>query len=153
MAVAALAGLAILMGTLAASDSTTRVERQPLTIVTASGTTARLEVEIAQTAEERSVGLSGRDEVPMDTGMLFVFERRGPGFWMRDTTVPLSVAFVEDCGRIVEIKDMEPLSLEIHNTEHDYGFGLETAQGWFEANGVAVGDIVSLPRDLRPEHC
>jgi uncharacterized protein len=141
--------LALLFGSCGGGDN---VERQPLTIVAANGTTARLQVEIADTEEERSKGLSGRTEVPLDTGMLFVSER-GVGFWMKDTLVALSVAFLADCGEILDIQDMEPRSLEVHDTDQPYRFGLEVAQGWFERNGIAVGDVVGLPRDVRPDQC
>lgn len=152
--VGVIAAMALLLGGLSSTRNEDRTDLQPLTIVAANGTTARLDVEIADTDELRSQGLSGREEVPAGTGMLFVLPRRVPGFWMKDTTVPLSIAFMEDCGQIIDIQDMEPLSLEIHRPgSQPFGFALETPQGWFETNGIAAGDIVSLPRDLRPEHC
>lgn len=85
--------------------------------------------------------------------MLFIFEQRGAGFWMKDTFVPLSVAFLARCGEIVDIQDMEPQSLELHQAEADYSFGLEVPQGWFAENGIEVGDLVSIPRDYRPDGC
>jgi hypothetical protein len=72
---------------------------------------------------------------------------------MKDTTVPLSVAFLARCGDIVDIQDMVPLSLDLHNTDEEYSFGLEVPQGWFAANDVKVGDLVSIPRDHRPDGC
>jgi uncharacterized membrane protein (UPF0127 family) len=150
IAIAVIAGVALALGTCGSSDS---IDRTPLTIVAANGTTAHLQVEIAQTPSELETGLSNRDEVPLDTGMLFVIKQKGPGFWMKDTRVALSVAFIGECGQIVDIQDMQPLSLDIHSTNADYSFGLEVAQGWFQRNGIAVGDIVSLPMDLRPASC
>ena len=152
--VAAFAGLLVMMALVMGSlGSTEYIEREPLVIVAANGTTARLEVEIAETLEERERGLMGRTELPQDAGMLFVLRERGPGFWMKDVPIPLSIAFIEECGQIVDILDMRPNTTELHNSPRDYSFGLEVNQGWFERNGIAVGDIVSLPRHLRLSTC
>jgi uncharacterized membrane protein (UPF0127 family) len=152
--VAILIGIALFLGSIGsdAQDANT-IEREPLTIVTAEGDVARLEVEVADETPERTVGLSGREEVPDGTGMLFVFESRGAGFWMKDTLVALSVAFMGRCGEIVDIQDMQPLSLDLHQAEADFSFGLEVPQGWFRDNGIEVGDLVSIPRKYRPDGC
>lgn len=126
--------------------------RVQLQLRNAEGETARLRVEIADTAEERQVGLSGRDSLGRDEGMLFVLEQR-LGFWMKDTRIPLSVAFIGACGEILELADMEPLSLVIHNTNRPYEFGLEVNAGWFDAHGIEVGDMVELPENLKPSTC
>ena len=147
-------GIALFLGSVGSdAEDSSAIEREPLTVVTAEGDVARLEVEIADTPEERRVGLSGREELEEDTGMLFVFTERGRGFWMRDTLVPLSVAFLARCGEILDIQDMEPQTSTLHQADEDYTFGLETPQGWFEENGVEVGDLVSIPRDHRPDGC
>jgi len=150
-------GTALVIGLLALGFATCgaseEVQREPLTIVAANGTTARLQVEIADTPEERERGLMGRTELPPDTGMLFVFDFPPRGFWMKDTRLELSVAFIEDCGRIVEIADLEPLSERVVDTDKPYSFGLEVARGWFERNGIAVGDIVAIPRQYRRPGC
>ena len=149
-----LVALALFLGSLSSDAQTSEsVEREPLTIVTLEGDIVRLEIEVAETPEERSTGLSGREEVPEDTGMLFINPNSNTGFWMKDTQVPLSVAFLARCGEIVDIQHMEPLSLDVHNTDQDYEFGLEVPQGWFEDNGVEAGDLVSIPRDYRPDGC
>ena len=145
-----IAAAALALGTCGTSDN---IDYTPLVIVAANGTTAHLQVEIAETPQQLETGLSNRDELPLDTGMLFVIKQRGPGFWMKDTHVALSVAFIGECGQIVDIQDMQPLSLDIHSTDQPYSFGLEVAQGWFANNGITVGDIVSLPKDLRPASC
>ena len=142
--------LALLLGTCGASQD---VPRQPLTIVTANGTTARLQVEIARTEEQRQAGLMDRTELAPQTGMLFVIDPPGRGFWMKDTRIKLTVAFIAQCGRILALADLEPLSLEIKNTALDYRFALEVDRGWFERNGIALGDTVILPRDVRPSGC
>ena len=152
--VGGLVALGFFLGSVGNDDpSEGEITREPLTIVTAQGEVARLQVEIADTPETRSVGLSGRAEIPEDTGMLFIIPNRGSGFWMKDTLVPLSVAFLARCGEIVDIQDMEPLSMDLHNTDAEYSFGLETPLGWFRDNGVEVGDLVSIPRDYRPDGC
>jgi uncharacterized membrane protein (UPF0127 family) len=148
------AGLVLALALLFATcGSTEDIAREPLTIVAANGTTARLQVEIAETEEQRQTGLMGRIDLAPNTGMLFVIEPPGRGFWMKDTRLKLTVAFIAECGRILAFADLEPLSEEIKNPDLDYRFGLEVDRGWFERNGIAVGDIVSLPRDLRPAGC
>jgi hypothetical protein len=124
-----------------------------LPITTRNGTTAQLKVEIAQTQAQLNQGLSNRKVLDADAGMLFVLPVRGPGFWMKDTTIPLSVAFISKCGEIVDIQDMQPLSQDLHSTPLDYRFGLEVNQGWFAKHGVAAGDKVALPAELRQAGC
>jgi hypothetical protein len=125
---------------------------QPVTIDT-SRAVVRLKVEIAETREALARGLSGRGRLGEDEGMLFVIAKRGRGFWMKDVVIPLSVAFVSACGRIVEIQEMTPASRELHDTPHEYAFGLEVNQGWFARKGVAVGDALRLPMRLRGAGC
>jgi uncharacterized protein len=149
-AAAAILLLALVLGTCGTSEN---IEREPLTIVAANGTAARLQVEVADTAEERQQGLMGRTEVPLDAGMLFVLEECCHGFWMKDTRVPLSVAFIERCGRIIHIADLEPFSETIVNAPGQYAFGLEVAQGWYDRNGITTGDIVRIPNEYRPGDC
>ena len=152
--VAGLVALALFLGSLGSDSSGEEsIEREPLTIVTADGEVHRLQVEIADTPEERSVGLSGRPEIEPDTGMLFINPNQATGFWMKDTLAPLSIAFLARCGEILDIQDMEPQSLDLHNTDEEYLFGLEVPQGWFAANAIEPGDLVSIPRDHRPDGC
>lgn len=143
-------GVALLLGTCGSSSA---IDREPLTIIAANGTTAHLEVEIADTAEERQTGLMGRAELPLDTGVLFVFEPPPRGFWMKDTRLELTAAFIAECGEILAFADLDPLSEEIKNISQPYSYGLEVDRGWFERNGIAIGDIVRLPRDIRPATC
>jgi uncharacterized protein len=145
-----LVAIALLLGTCSSGET---IDRQQLLIVTANASTARLQVEIAETAEERAQGLMGRTELPPDTGMLFVIEPPGRGFWMKGTRIPLTVAFIAGCGEIVDFADLEPLSEEIKNTDQPYDFALEVDQGWFDRNGIAIGDTVLLPPDVRPDGC
>jgi len=124
-----------------------------LTIVGRSGAKAQLTFELADDDAERSKGLSGRTQLDANSGMLFVLDDRHAGFWMKDTLIPLSVAFIARCGEIVAIAEMQPQSLEIHNTPRDYKFGLEANAGWFSGHRLAVGDQVQLPKALKPADC
>jgi uncharacterized membrane protein (UPF0127 family) len=152
--VAGLVALALFLGSLSSDDSDeASIEREPLTIVTTDGEVHRLQVEIADTAAERTAGLSGRETIEDGTGMLFISPNQATGFWMKDTPAPLSIAFLARCGEIVDIQDMQPQSLDLHNTDTEYLFGLEVPQGWFAANGIETGDLVSIPRDHRPDGC
>ena len=127
--------------------------RQVLRLLNGDGEAVILRVEIANTAASREVGLSGRDSLGADEGMLFVIEQRGPGFWMKDTRIPLTVAFIDACGAILAFADMEPFSLSLHNTEQPYSFGLEVNQGWFARNSIGVGDRLEIPPALRQPGC
>jgi uncharacterized protein len=124
-----------------------------LTLVNRAGKQASLSLEVALTPEQRQTGLSGRESLAKDAGMLFIFERRSGGFWMKDTLIPLSVAFIANCGEIVHIAHMEPLSLQVHNAPGDYHFGLEVNRGWFEEHAIAVGDRVVIPEAYRVAGC
>lgn len=125
----------------------------PLTITSSAGERRTLFVEIAVTPEQRSTGLSRRTELPRDQGMLFIIPIKGAGFWMRDTWIPLSVAFIGRCGDIVHIADMEPRTETIHDTDRPYAFGLEVNQGWFEDHGVGIGSKVEIPAAYRYADC
>jgi uncharacterized protein len=134
------------------SDASPDDGRIQLRLRNDEGKTASLRVEIADTSSEREIGLSNRDHLGADEGMLFVSEQK-LGFWMKDTRIPLSAAFIGRCGEIVALADMTPLSLVIHNTDKDYSFGLEVNAGWFAAHGIEVGDDVELPVGLKPQGC
>ena len=104
-------------------------------------------VEVAKTPEERANGLMGRKHLGKDEGMLFIFETEDyHGFWMKDTRIPLSIAFIDKEGRIVRITDMKPLTLESHTPPKPILYALEMEQGWFPANGIKVGDIVRFSK-------
>jgi hypothetical protein len=145
--------LLLMVAASACSGSPSGEPNDTISLTSTSGRTARLRIEVADTQEERQKGLSMRESLDANAGMLFVIEQRGPGFWMKDTTIPLSVAFIAACGEIVAIADMQPLSLQIHTTERDYRFGLEVNQGWFARNGIAVGDRVQIPAAYRQPGC
>lgn len=101
--------------------------------------------EVAVGEVERAKGLAGREQVYDGEGMLFVMPSAGHlAFWMHDTSVPLSIAFIAEDGRILEIKDMEPFSEERVYSSSPVRMALEVPQGWFERRGVRVGTVVSV---------
>lgn len=106
-----------------------------------------IRVEVAQTPEERSHGLMGRKHLGKDEGMLFIFETEDyHGFWMKDTFLPLSIAFMGKDGRIVWITDMKPLTLDSHVPPKRILYALEMNKGWFASHRVKVGDVVRFSK-------
>jgi uncharacterized membrane protein (UPF0127 family) len=99
-----------------------------------------LQVQVAQTPEQQATGLMFRKTVGTNEGMLFIFdERRQQCFWMKNTLLPLSVAFVDDDGNIVNIDDMKPQTLESHCSTRPVRFVLEMNVGWFDKRGIKAG--------------
>lgn len=84
-----------------------------------------------------------RESIPDDRGMLFIFSRRKPlSFWMRNTLVPLSIAFISDDGRILEIRHMRPKDESSTQSTHEVRYALEVPRGWFDRAGAEVGDTI-----------
>ena len=99
-----------------------------------------LDVQLAQTNEQRQIGLMWRKEMPQHEGMLFVFEQPAMQcFWMRNTLIPLSAAFVADDGTIVNIADMKPQSDDSHCSEKPVRYVLEMNVGWFAKRQLKAG--------------
>ncbi len=110
---------------------------------------ARLNVEVAVTVEERGRGLMDRDELGRDWGMLFAF--RGEEtlkFWMHDTKVPLSIAFLGSDFVVRDVQDMEPMKDDIHASSAPARYAIEANQGWFRRHGVAPGATVKFSSGL-----
>ena len=106
-----------------------------------------IRVEVAKTPEERSHGLMGRKYLGKDEGMLFIFEKEDyHGFWMKDTLIPLSIAFIDKDGRIVWITDMKPLTLNSHVPPKPILYALEMNKGWFSSCGIKSGDFVKFSK-------
>jgi uncharacterized membrane protein (UPF0127 family) len=104
-------------------------------------------VEVAKTPEERSHGLMGRKHLEKNEGMLFIFEAEDyHGFWMKNTFIPLSIAFIEKNGRIVRITDMNPLTLDSHVPPRPILYALEMNKGWFSSHGIKAGDIIRFSK-------
>ena len=99
-----------------------------------------LDVQVAQTFAERQTGLMHRTSMPAHEGMLFVFEQAATQcFWMRNTLIPLTAAFLADDGTIVNLADMTPLSEASHCSVKPVRFVLEMNQGWFAQRGLRAG--------------
>lgn len=103
-----------------------------------------VQVEVADTAAERERGLMGRQDLPADSGMAFVFpEDTTTSFWMKDMLIPLSIAFYDDAGRIVRILDMQPCRADpcpLYDPGGAYRGALEVNLGAFRRWGVQMGD-------------
>jgi len=104
-------------------------------------------VEIADEPVERNLGLMYRDALGADRGMVFVYPEPAPrNFWMKDTKIPLSIAYIDADGVIVHLADMRPLDTTPVPSEKPAMFALEMNQGWFVKHDVAVGDkVTGLP--------
>ena len=105
-----------------------------------------LTVELATTPAARACGMSHRDEVPKNHGMLFIYPDLRPiSFWMKDTKVFLSIAFFDDSGRIFSIQDMTPMQTDrTHDSSRPARYALEVNQGWFSKHGIGEGDVVEM---------
>lgn len=104
-----------------------------------------LTVEIADTPDLRSRGLMHRDSLPHDYGMLFVYAEPGIlSFWMRNTLIPLDIAFIDANGTIVNIEQMRPQTDSQHVARAPSVYALETRQGWFSEHGIEPGDVVEF---------
>ena len=105
-----------------------------------------LDVQVAQTPQERQIGLMFRKEMPQHEGMLFVFEQPATQcFWMRNTLIPLTAAFVADDGTIVNLADMKPQTDDSHCSAKPVRFVLEMNQGWFAKRSIQAGYRLSGP--------
>lgn len=106
------------------------------------------QVEVAATPHERAQGLMGRTYLATDGGMLFVFNRPGRHcFWMRDTPLPLSIAFIDATGDIIRLADMEPRTETPHCPSTDIRYALEVRQGEFQRRGIRPhAQVNGLPK-------
>lgn len=126
-----------------------KFETAVLTIGRAGLPPLEITVEIARTEEERAQGLMNRKELPDGNGMIFIFDRdQQLSFWMKNTLIPLSIAFIASDGRIVEIKDMQPLDLNSVKSSRSVRYALEMPQGWFERHEIRSGDTLNMKNVL-----
>ena len=115
-----------------------------ITITRADGTTQTVKAEVAEKEEDRNHGFMERKNIPDGTGMLFIFEKEQIlSFWMKNTPHPLSIAYIDNRGKIRNIYDMTPFSLSPIKSTSSVRYALEVPQGWYEANNISVGDIVT----------
>ena len=109
-----------------------------------------IDVEVAETDAQRQLGLMNRESLPEDAGMVFIwFEEASGPFWMKDTLIPLSIAFFDLDGKILKILDMEPCEAEpceLYDPGVSYRGALEVNQGAFDEWGVEEGDFIRLNR-------
>ena len=109
-----------------------------------------LRAELARTEEEKRTGLMERRRLGENAGMLFVYEREGLwAMWMKNTYIPLSVAFIASDGTIINIEDMEPLTEDTHQSAAPAKYALEVNRGWFAKRGIGPGDRVEGLGKLR----
>ncbi|MFM9880874.1 MAG: DUF192 domain-containing protein [Burkholderiaceae bacterium] len=106
----------------------------------------QIDVQVAQEPLTRQIGLMHRKQMPQHEGMLFIFEQaQMQCFWMKNTLLPLTAAFVADDGTIVNLADMKPLALDSHCSAKPVRFVLEMNKGWFAKKGLAAGYKLSGP--------
>jgi uncharacterized protein len=119
---------------------------QRLATVTLTAGMHNIVAEVAKTPREREIGLMFRKQMAAHEGMLFIFEEPATQcFWMRNTYLPLSTAFVADDGRIVNIEDMAPQTENSHCSTQPVRYVLEMNQGWFAKRGLKAGFKLSGP--------
>jgi uncharacterized membrane protein (UPF0127 family) len=116
--------------------------------VTFDGSDAVLYVAVADTAQEQQKGLMGVEMLPADEGMVFVFdEPANSTFWMKDTLIPLSIAFVDENGRVIGVRDMQPCEADpcpTYAIDEPYVLAIEANLGWFDRAGIEGGDHAEL---------
>lgn len=120
------------------------------TVRTAQGNLVLLRLEIADIEPERQTGLMFRNSLDADSGMIFVWPQDSHDpFWMENTYIPLSIAFLSAAGQIQEIQDMAPLSTVLHTPASPYRYAIEMNQGFFARWGISTGDTLQLHLDIR----
>ena len=103
------------------------------------------QIEVVSTLEDRNTGLMHRKSLPDDGGMIFVWDRKKiQCMWMKNTLIPLSVAYIEDTGEIIGIYDMVPLSMKSVCSKKPVLYALEVNKGWFKKNEFHVGDFINI---------
>ncbi|MCJ7798882.1 MAG: DUF192 domain-containing protein [Polaromonas sp.] len=106
----------------------------------------QIDAQVASTPEQRQIGLMRRKEMLQHEGMVFVFEQASQQcFWMKNTLLPLTAAFVADDGTIVNLADMKPETTESHCSTQPVRYVLEMNKGWFEKKGIKAGSKLGGP--------
>ena len=99
-----------------------------------------IDAQLATNSQQRATGLMFRKEMPASEGMLFVFEQASEQcFWMKNTLIPLTAAFVADDGTIVNLANMKPQTTDSHCSAKPVRYVLEMNQGWFDKKGIKAG--------------
>jgi len=131
-----------------AESTGTASELRTVTIYSSGGGKVELMVEIADDPREQTRGLMERTALGEDRGMLFVYpDEEVLSFWMKNTLIPLSIAFIGSDGRIVDLQDMKPLDDDPPHyvSAEPARYALEVNKGYFEKHGIKVGDRADLP--------
>lgn len=115
------------------------------TVQTSSGDVLLIRLEVADTPATRDTGLMNRRSLDPDSGMIFVWDQDTiDGFWMENTYIPLTVAFLAADGTLLQMEDMAPLSTDVHYAHQPYRYAIEVNQGYFAKYHIQVGDRVQL---------
>ena len=131
---------------LSSCSGKTSLEKVNLKIISKDGKEHYVVVEVADTQEKRNKGFMERKVIPDGTGMIFIFEQdQILSFWMKNTPHPLSIAYIDSRGTIKEIYHMTPFSMASWSSTVSVRYALEVPQGWFEKEGITVGDKVIIP--------
>ena len=105
-----------------------------------------INAQVALTPDERQIGLMQRKDMPQHEGMIFVFEQAAQQcFWMKNTLLPLTAAFVADDGTIINLADMKPQTTESHCSTQPVRYVLEMNKGWFAKKGIKAGSKLGGP--------
>jgi hypothetical protein len=140
-------GLAFLLSCLALTASSALAQNAPQTNLPRAKLSAgmhQIDAQLALTPEQRQIGLMFRKDMPQTEGMLFVFEQPAQQcFWMKNTLLPLTAAFVADDGIIVNLADMKPQTTDSHCSEKPVRYVLEMNAGWFAKKGIKAGSRLS----------
>jgi uncharacterized membrane protein (UPF0127 family) len=132
--------LAALLMVLAGTCASAQTGPQQLPTIKLSVGMHAINAEVAKTPEQHGIGLMFRKSMPVNDGMLFIFDRPGQQcFWMKNTLLPLSVAFVADDGSITNIEAMKPQTLDSHCSTREVRYVLEMNDGWFAKRGIKPG--------------
>jgi uncharacterized protein len=134
---------ALLLALVSATSALAQEAPQKLPAIQLTAGMHLIRAELAQSPDQRSVGLMHRKSMGANEGMLFVFEQSGQQcFWMKNTLIPLSIAFLADDGNVVNIEDMKPQSLDSHCSKKPVRFVLEMNEGWFAKRGIKPGSAL-----------
>jgi uncharacterized membrane protein (UPF0127 family) len=139
--------LSLLLGLASASTNAQNQPQLNLPRTTLSIGFHQLQVQVAATPEQQATGLMFRTDMPAHEGMLFVFPTASQQcFWMKNTLIPLTAAFVADDGTIINLEDMQPQTTQSHCSSKPVRFVLEMNQGWFVKKGLkAGGKLAGVP--------
>jgi uncharacterized protein len=134
----------LMLGLAGALPASAQDGPQRLPTVTLGAGILNIKAEVAQTPQQQQIGLMHRTSMGANEGMLFAFERPGQQcFWMKNTLLPLSIAFVADDGTVVNVDEMKPQTLDTHCSARPVRYVLEMNAGWFKKHGIKAGDKLS----------